>query len=377
MDETLLQHGATDRPIHYGKPEAHNHAEISGAMIPAQWIEKDPLTGFKTYPKRNQGLAGDCVDYSYAKAIGVDVQNIISEWRELSPHSLYAFTCEPGGGSNSLDAGTKVSSIGMTLEILFPSDNLSEAQAESQTGYAIDAKNVALLYRPNGVMQCPTDFDTIASILQTYQAQGKNKVVMVTLIGQNNGSWYSSQPKIPNVAPNSNDATLWYHKVPICDFGTIGGKRVLAIDNSWGTAVGNQGQQFLTEDWIAYIYGGLYTIDPTDLSGQSPTTVPAPTYTWTTQLQIGSTGADVTALQIALQSMGMFPTNSIIKPTGNYFGITKQAVETFQQSFGLTVNGIVDNETMLKLNEIFGAPSATPPASNAAGESKPEGETSA
>lgn len=349
-DETLLMHGAKDKPSHYGATGAPRHAEVAAAMPPGIWIEKSPATGFLTYPKRNQGLAGDCVEYAYAKAIAVDFLNITGVWRELSPHSVYPFVFEPGGGSDSLIVGATVSKIGMTFESLFTSDNLTEAQAESPAGYAADAKQVALLYRVPNVIQCNADFETIASILQAYKNLGKKKVVMVTIIGKNNGTWYSEMPQIPGGPVDASRSDVWLHKVPVTDFGLINGQKVLAIDQSWGTVPGNGGQQFLTEAYAPWIYGGLYTVDPVAV----PTTDPLPpTYQWNANLAVGSSGPDVLALQQALQSMGMFPVSAVVGCTGAYYGITKAAVQLFQSSFGLPDTGIVDAGTRAKLNGIF------------------------
>lgn len=352
IDEAQLGHGANDRPEHYGRTGAARHAEISAAMPPAAWVEKDPVSGFQTYPKRSQGLAGDCVEFSFAKAIAVDFLNLTGIYRDLSPHSVYPFCFEAGGGSNSLTVGRDViPKIGMTLESLFPSENLTEAQAESADGYPLDAKKIALLYRVPGVNECPADFETIASVLQAYQSQGKKKAVLVTLIAQNNGMWYSRTPVPPSLPPTAIDKSLWYHKVPVCDFGLIGGQKVLAIDNSWGTQPGNGGQQFLTKAYEPYVYGGLYTMDPPSSPGTAPT---PPKYQWSVNLAVGSSGPDVLALQQALQSMGFFPVSSIIAPTGSFYGITKQAVATFQQSVGIPATGIVDSATRARLNSIFG-----------------------
>ena len=100
------------------------------------------------------------------------------------------------------------------------------------------------------------------------------------------------------------------------------------------------------------MYGGLYTLDPSNLTSGAPT-VQKPTHTWATPFGVGDTGPDVLALQQALQSLGMFPVNSIVKPTGTFGGITKQSLETFQAAFCIPVTGMVDVATIGALNKIF------------------------
>ena len=356
FDENNFKHGARDLPEHYSLPESPQHAEIAGAMLPAVWVEKNPTTGFQTYPKRNQDEASDCVEYSLAKALGVDFLNLLGVYRELSPHSIYPLVVEPGGGSNSLTAANMVVQLGMTLEDLFESDGLTEAQAESLSGYYPDAKQIAMLYRPPNIVQCATDFETIASILQSYQQQGKRKVVMVTIYGTNNGTWLSTMPT-PPVAPQ----VLWQHRISVTDFGLINGQKVLSFDNSWGTSVqqngisypiGNNGQQFLTKAYEPFMYGGIYTLDPSNITSLTPA-MPKPKYTFTVMFGVGTSGPDVLALQQCLQSLGMFPVNSVVKPTGYFGGISKESVEMFQAAFGIPVTGKVDTQTILELNKIF------------------------
>ena len=350
-DETLLFKGALDRPEHYGNPESPSHSEIAGAMAPAIWIEKDPTNGFVTYAKRNQGQKSDCTCYAAAKVLSIDYLQETGVWRELSPDTVYPFVYQLGGGANSLDVMNFVLGKGMGVDALYPSDGLTESQAENSATIPSDEKIIAMLYKPGQIIQVTqTDFETIAQILQSYQQQGIKKGVTITVMGQNglNPGWTSTMP-----APPTGTVGLWYHRVVVTDFGLIGGVKCLAIDNSWGTVIGNSGQQFLTQAYEPYIYGGIYTIAPQVLN-----TINAPTkpkYTWSTQLQVGSAGPDVLALQQALQSLGFFPISSVIAPTGYFGGLTLQAVKTFQAAFGITQTGVVGPLTIAQLNSIFGA----------------------
>lgn len=349
MLETMYGHGAIDKPEDFLKPVAYLHREIAGAFQPAIWKEKDSKKEFATYPKRNQQTQSSCVLYSLAKQLAVDELVENGKWRELSPRSLYPYVVAPGGGANSIAAHKLACKQGMTLELLLPTDTLSEDQARKDEGYTTDAKQVAMVYKPGSFIESPSDFETIASILQGYQQLGQKKVVSITLIGSNNGTWQSVMPLPPK---NTQPSSLWYHRVVVTDFGLINGKKFLSIDNSWGDAVGNGGQQFLSQDYEPYIYGAIYTLNISDAKVFQEPVVP-PKYNWTVDLDTGASGPDVTALQKALQSMGMFPISSVVSPTGYYGGITRASVILFQKAMAIEGTGKVDAATREKLNTVF------------------------
>ncbi len=352
MNENLFGKGSLDRPEDFLKPEAPQHSEIAAAFQPAPWDEKNEFQ-FDTYPKRDQGVKSDCVLYSAAKALAIDELSENGKWRELSPDHVYPYIVVPGGGSRSQDAMKFIADNGMTLEHLYPSDPLTEDQAADPKatepgGIATDAKIIAKVYKPSRFIECAADFETIASILYSFKRQGVKKGVMITIVGQNNGTWLSAFPRIPSSA---SKAALWYHRIVITDFGILSGRKVLAFDNSWGTIPGNHGQQFLTEDYQPFMYGAAYTINQPDLNLVSP--VAPPVHKWSAELRVGDRGPEVLALQYALQSMGMFPVDKIVKPTGYFGGITKEGVELFQAAFGVSKTGILDQPTIDALNNVF------------------------
>lgn len=350
MNESRFGKGSIDKPEDFLQDTAWLHEEIAGAFQPAIWVEKDPKTGFKTYPKRNQKTQNSCVSYVLSKELAVDELSENGIYREISPRSIYPYTFVAGGGSNSITAHKLAVRQGMTLEMLLPTDGLTEDKARSDDGYVTDAKQIALIYRPQSFVECATDLETIASILYNYEQQGLKKVVSVTVVGTNNGTWLTLMP----FPPKKDDKNLWYHRIAITDFGLINGKKFLSFDNSWGDIPGNAGQQFLSEQYMPFIYGGIYTLNIKDNWQQLETPrVQMPKYNWKYDLQIGSAGEDVKVLQQALQSMGFFPISSVVAPTGQYFGITKAAVNLFQAALGIPQTGIVDELTREKLNGIF------------------------
>lgn len=348
MKDPVIITGENARPEDFLSPSAWRYEEINAGTTPVRWVEKSPVDGFVTYPKRNQGQQSTCTAYALAKALAVDELSENGIWRELSPRSIYPYVFQPGGGSNSLVATKLTLKIGMTLEHLLPTDGLTEKEAQEPTGYVTDAKQVALVYRPGNFLECSADFETIASIIQSYRDKGEKKIVMISMIGVNNGTAISQFPK-PPTSPNQ---TLWYHKVAVTDFGLIGGKKYIAIDN---TIPGVNGQQFLGQDYEPLLYGALYTINQNDVLPVGTIPPPRPTHTWNVDLSVGSSGPDVLALQKALQSLGMFPISSVIGPTGNFGGLTQKSVQLFQSAFLIPTTGTVGPITRAKLNSMFGA----------------------
>lgn len=340
--------GAADRPEDWYKVDSPTYSEISGAFSPVVWKEKK-FSDFVTYPKRNQGTTLSCTCYTQAKLLSIDEFSENGKWRELSPHGLYPFVVFEGGGASGVEVARSAAKYGMTLEHLYPSDGLTEEEMRKSEGLLVDAKQVGLIYKSDMPVECLTDFDTIASILDGYQKKGKRKGVAVTIIGRNNGTWISPFP----TPPTKTDTDLWFHRVPVVDFGLIKGKKYLAIDNSWGEEVGNKGQQYLGEEFLPFLYGGLYTLNIPDNWQENIVAPTPPKYVWSLDLQVGSSGKDVLLLQQALQSLGMFPVASVVGATGNFGGITKQAVILFQQAFGISATGVVGPKTREKLNSLF------------------------
>jgi peptidoglycan hydrolase-like protein with peptidoglycan-binding domain len=72
-------------------------------------------------------------------------------------------------------------------------------------------------------------------------------------------------------------------------------------------------------------------------------------YTWNTDLQIGSTGSDVTALQGALTNEGVYSGEI----TGGFYTQTFTAVKAFQNKYGIDATGYVGPATRAKLNALY------------------------
>ena len=135
------------------------------------------------------------------------------------------------------------------------------------------------------------------------------------------------------------------------------GQKALIIEDSWGASRGINGRRIITEDWRNRLTWVSYFEDLSNLeilNKTLPSTLPK--YVFTRNLKVGDRGVDVAQLQRCLgylkDSAGyLFPLTQ--EPTGNYFGVTRRAVERFQRIHSLLINGVVDTPTRTKLNEVF------------------------
>ncbi len=92
-----------------------------------------------------------------------------------------------------------------------------------------------------------------------------------------------------------------------------------------------------------HVYAGGTMVTPGTPSSNLP-------HTWTTNLQKGSTGADVSALQAALTKDGTYYTCGIV---GTFGPCTETGVKAFQKKYGISQTGTIGPLTRAKLNSLF------------------------
>ncbi|HYF10029.1 MAG TPA: peptidoglycan-binding protein [Candidatus Paceibacterota bacterium] len=88
------------------------------------------------------------------------------------------------------------------------------------------------------------------------------------------------------------------------------------------------------------------------LFGFSALSAEAQTAPFTTQMQVGSRGSQVTLLQQSLASNPNFYPQGLV--TGYFGALTRNAVIRFQQFYGISPVGRVGPQTLAKLNQIYG-----------------------
>ena len=127
------------------------------------------------------------------------------------------------------------------------------------------------------------------------------------------------------------------------------GQRVTCSNwlSQWGSKyLGDQGYSAI--EILRYYHGNnMYINTAEEVSG-----VPA---SWPrVDLTIGSTGDKVRQIQEELARISRsYPAIPTITPDGIYGTATRQAVEKFQEIFGLPVTGVIDYQTWYRISEIY------------------------
>jgi zinc D-Ala-D-Ala carboxypeptidase len=80
---------------------------------------------------------------------------------------------------------------------------------------------------------------------------------------------------------------------------------------------------------------------------------PAGAYSWTRTLQQGSSGADVSELQVRVAGWAAdHPQQTLVSVDGDFGPATAAAVRRFQSAYGLGVDGVVGPQTQSTLNSL-------------------------
>ena len=344
MKKTHYGTGAIQDPRTSSEIEKDFKAEEIMAFGQVNWTEK-PESEWKKFPIFNQSSSGSCVAMTKAKELGI--LNFLEEkdFAELSPRDIYSRRANfPSAGMWGADANNISIRHGATLEVLMPSMGKNEMSMNISSDRLKSFEAIGRIFRAKSWFSIPLNFDSIASILD------KGRGVDVWF------RWDVSEwdREIPRIDPNSNRRE--HHAVCAVDRTLHEGKKAIIIEDSWGVNRGIKGRRIVTEDWVSRMTWSSYFEDTDNLYLLNKESSTFPKYVFTRMLRVGSTGVDVAQLQRCLgylkDSVGyIFPLTQ--EPTGNYFGITRRAVERFQRMNSLTVNGVVDAPTRIKLNEVF------------------------
>ena len=304
MTEDQLQHGAI-----VTEPKPHEDYTLGMSSIPFDWNK-----GFQCswIPKaKDQGTSSACGGYatSTLKEI-LDVQHTVK-----SPKFIYSQTHAVGGGTSIYALGNLLVKEGACSELLCPSyppteSNLTRSEDITKEMLYDAIKDLSLSYAQINTLK---DIDSIA------QALRDNDGLILGIYGFNNGSWLTENP-LPSNEPATNKWAHW-----ICGFeaGMYKGKKAIRFMNSWGTSCGNNGAQWITEDF--FTSGNIWcawTITENPI-------IPPFKYTFTKSIKYGETSSEVTALQKALVRLGflVMPPNVAY---GFYGNLTRIAVFNYQ-----------------------------------------------
>lgn len=306
-------------------------------------------------PCKNQNGSGSCGGQSEAYG-GATLSAFHDKvYTEKSAKFTYAPIAYPnGGGTTGRDLAARAINVGWGDETLTPSYDQGQppseafmARPQDITPEAIAAakKDRALNYILYGL-----DIDAIAQGIRDY------KFVRIGVVGSNNGTWNTQDPKPPKDGENH-----WYHWVAGLKAQMRNGKKAIGFMNSWGTVAGDQGRQWLNEDWFkAQLtndpYGAIPIFEPRGYVWNDTPLPPAFHHTFNKDLWFDLIDPENILLQTALRIDGEFP-NGV--PYNQRFGVaTLTSVQKFQIKYGIATPGMpgygrCGPKTRAQLNKLF------------------------
>lgn len=337
-----LPYSAT-QPI---KPGNWKQSEVVSSPATPQWVEK-PQSAWRKFPIFNQDGSGSCVMQTECKEMGIMRSLKDGVYVHFSVADGYQRRVNKPGSGMIADDARKIAAQGITLEVLVPSQNMSDAQLDAETveQYKHDVGSVFAV--PNHLELPIKSIDSIAS---TIQATRKGVMAWFFFAIEE----WTDRPSILHPELTLADASSLKHSVTVVDFTMQGNEKCLIIEDSWGSSYGMAGQRVITETWLKnrnwyadYLVNFKFDVQAT----------PKPQHTFSVDLDLGTTSDDVRALQDCLKFDGEFPTNA--DSTGFFGPITQKAVGDYQIKHGVVTDssalgyGRCGPKTRLALNSQF------------------------
>lgn len=167
-------------------------------------------------------------------------------YEERSARWVYAPVRAPGGGSMGKELSSFVVKNGFALEKDAPSYVKGKPMTEAQISQipilaTSESKGVTEDSRALSYVQVRANIDTIA------QAIADNNGCCIALYGADNGTWRSAFP-----FPPAKDGWEWAHWVYCGKVKMINGKKYIGFINSWGKRTGEDGWQWIGEDYFQH-----------------------------------------------------------------------------------------------------------------------------
>ncbi len=322
LDEEKLAHGGIK-----DKPDSrdYQYSEIAMGAMPFDWNEGfDIENKIGIIPVKNQYQSSSCggqawASYSYA----LDQTNR----EEKSAKFIYAHTHVGSGGSDGRTNCNLCVEKGVSSELLCKSylgdGTTTESFMINKSDITVEAFADATTNEEKSYLAVNTDIDTVA------QAMRDNNGVVIGITGKNNGTWLSKFP----LPPDKLDNNCWNHWVYCGKAKIINGKKYIGFLNSWGKEVGENGWQWISEDYFNKT-GAIWSCWTMIYNDKV-------SYKFTKTLRYGSRGFDVKMLQTKLGVIS----------DGIFGRKTQAAVILFQTTHLLVPDGIVGPKTNAKLNQ--------------------------
>lgn len=211
--------------------------------------------GFSLVPKDQNG-SFSCGGQAGAVYAAVWDYFIHDHYTEKSARDIYSQIAYPGGGTTLRDIMDLLKKKGVCLETLMTSYENGKPPSEKfmlQKGQSPATIEDAKTTLTDGYADVEIDIDSLA------QAASYNNGLIFLFQGQNNGTVYSEFP----IPPNQSKYT-WRHFVYLGKAKLIDGKKKIAYLNSLGPTAGQNGWQWIGEEWIPWIIEAKTMYDSKD-----------------------------------------------------------------------------------------------------------------
>ncbi len=342
---TFSSGAALDTRTDVQKQKDWQQREVLASAASVQWAEK-PQSAWRTFPIFNQDGSGSCVMQSQCKEMGIMRYLTDGRYVHFSVADGYQRRAnKPAPGMGSDDA-RRIAASGITLELLAPSQNMSDADLDAETVEPYKREVGSVFAVPNHLALPIKNIDAVAS---TIQATRKGVMVWFYFLIDE----WTAVPTVKYPALDLDAPSVARHSVTAVDFTIQNGEKCLIIEDSWGTSAGIAGQRVITErffnarNWFAdYLVNFAFKGTPAK-----------PQYFFGTSLELNDQNGDVKALQDCLRYDGEFPSNA--DSTGFFGSITKKAVGDYQLKHGVIFSsadpgyGRVGPKTRAALNTQF------------------------
>jgi hypothetical protein len=223
----------------------HRREQAGKATTPPNWAAGyDSLSLISPVTIKNQFQSFSCGGQAASYALEIVEKLANNQEGAISAKSVYAPIAVSGGGTYVTSLQNQIKAAGASLEATVPSyrpnGTTDEPFMTDQT--ALNLKD-ALTRSGYTIVNVPITMDGIASAIQQYGA------VIWEISGQNGQvpSWTSATPQPPST---SNPNEIWNHFMCCVGFGQPPGYQRIKALQSWGTAVGENGIQYFTANYI-------------------------------------------------------------------------------------------------------------------------------
>ena len=295
------------------------YKDIAGASKPFDWsfgFDVEILDG--KLPVKNQAQTSACGGFAWATySYVLDSTNR----EEKSEKFIYSHTHIGTGGSDGRTNCDFCVKNGDCSKTLCPLPNpLTEAEITRTDDITALAYANAKTNEEKSYLAVNCDIDTVA------QAMRDCSGVVLGVSGNNStGTWLSTYP--------SPSPAQWEHWLYAGKTRVVNGKKYIGVLNSWGNSVGEQGWQYLSEDYFKQnLVWACWTMI---YNANIP-------YTFIPTIRFGQTGLPVKMLQTKLG----------ISADGQFGNQTLQAVKAFQLRHGLVADGVAGPLTCNMLNTV-------------------------